>query len=168
MSGEFQEIDIDGHAFSVLAAREHDTDAGVMLVVLLRLTHEQLSEFRRLFRALPPTRRVQVRRVGLDSAPITAIVGGFNYWSRHQEGDTTYYKQILRLLPSNTPLTSGLGLAPLLDQEIGVNPSTGPCGKGNSAGRMRYTDTGRKNEGEGTPCVDAPSLGNSSWMLCLR
>jgi len=50
----------------------------------------------------------------------------------------------------------------------GVNPSTGPCGKGNSAGRMRYTDTDRKNEGEGTPCVDAPSLGNSSWMLCLR
>jgi len=69
-----------------------------------------------MFRALPPSRQVHVRRIGLDAAPSVATAGGHNYWSRHEGGETIYYKQILRLLPASTPLTSEGGLALSTDQ----------------------------------------------------
>jgi len=117
MSEQFQEIDIDGHTFPVVAAREVETDEGMALYVLLRLTHEQLAGFRSMFRALPPSRQVHVRRIGLDAAPRVAMAGGYNYWSRHEEGEAVYYKQVLRLLPATTPIMPDAGLALSTDQE---------------------------------------------------
>ena len=62
---------------------------------------------------------VQIRRVGVDEAPITVRYGSAMYWSQHTIGQETYYKHIVRfypidLAPSPIHLASGVAQQALI------------------------------------------------------
>lgn len=119
MPVRFHAIAINGEVFPVEDAYEEPSDSGPVHIVLLTLTPEQLTTLRRIHRTLQPALEVQAQRIGVDSNPFPAMWGGRNYWSRHEDGGAVTYRQIVRILPANTPITvGGPGLALMLDVEI--------------------------------------------------
>ena len=96
---EFKTLEIEGHPFPVSKYTENDIrEDRVTMYALLRLSEDQFTELNRLFKGEP----VQVRRIGVDEEPI-AINFGSLYWSKHEEYGTTYYKQIVTLVPTDSP-----------------------------------------------------------------
>lgn len=110
---EFKVLEIEGHQYPVARFVERGLgEEGVDRDALLHLSREQFEEIQSLFKPGP----ILVRRIGVDEEPLTVRYGGGMYWSRHEEGENTYYKQIVHLVPINIP-PSRLNLALGVEQE---------------------------------------------------
>lgn len=102
MTPEFKMLEIEGHQYPV--ARYVESDLGEERVdrdALLHLSREQFEEVQSLFKPGP----ILVRRIGVDEEPLTVRYGGGMYWSQHEEGDNTYYKQIVHFVPIDISLS---------------------------------------------------------------
>ncbi len=108
MTPEFKVLEIEGHQYPVARYVERDRgDEGVDRDALLHLSKEQFEEVQGLFKPGP----ILVRRIGVDEEPLTVRYGGGMYWSQHEEGDNTYYKQIVHLVPIDIPVSNKFNLA---------------------------------------------------------
>lgn len=97
---EFKMLEIEGHQYPVTRHVESDLrEEGVDRYALLHLSVEQFEEVQRLIK--PGS--IKVRRTGVDEEPLTVRYGGGMYWSQHQEGGNTYYKQIVHFVPVDIP-----------------------------------------------------------------
>ncbi|HYT36455.1 MAG TPA: hypothetical protein VEL49_04690 [Ktedonobacteraceae bacterium] len=114
MTPEFKILEIEGHQYPVARFVERDLgEEGVDRDVLLHLSKEQFEEVQSLFKPGP----ILVRRIGVDEEPLTVRYGGGMYWSQHEEGDNTYYKQIVHLVPIDIPVSNKINLAIGTEQE---------------------------------------------------
>lgn len=114
---EFKILEIEGHQYPVTRHVESDLgEEGVVRFALLHLSIEQFEEVQSLFKPGP----ILVRRIGVDKEPLTVRYGGGMYWSQHGEGDNTYYRQIVNLVPINIS-PSRLNLASGVEQEALVD-----------------------------------------------
>jgi hypothetical protein len=111
VSTHYQTIDIQGQTFPVSrAVEEEHPNGGTVIVALLRLSPQQRDVLHLLIRRAHLSAEssgrvtVQIQRQGIDANPITVQMGGYNWWSRHDDRDTIYYKQIVRLLPMAAPV----------------------------------------------------------------
>ncbi len=108
MTPEFKVLEIEGHQYPVARYVERDLgEEGVDRDALLHLSREQFEEVQSLFKPGP----ILVRRIGVDDEPLTVRYGGGMYWSQHEEGDNTYYKQIVHLVPIDIPVSNKFNLA---------------------------------------------------------
>ncbi len=97
---KFNSLEIDGCRFRVLRNTEDLVRDGVKREdILLRLSLEEFKEVQDLLNR----DTVTIRRVGIDDDPVIRRFGGALYWSLHQEGSQEFYKQIVRLFPSDYP-----------------------------------------------------------------
>jgi len=100
----FNEIEINGYIYPVLAKREHLQDEeNIVRYVIVRLTEDEFVALHQMIRQLDDLRIVQMRRVDVDESAFPARLGFEQYWSKHVDDGATYYKKILRLFP---PLTA--------------------------------------------------------------
>ncbi len=84
MTPEFKILEIEGHQYPVARYVERDRgDEGVDRDALLHLSKEQFEE----------------------------VQGGGMNWSLHEEGDNTYYKQIVHLVPIEIPVSNKINFA---------------------------------------------------------
>lgn len=115
---EYKVIVVEGNKFQVLAAREEaDSDEeSIFRTMLLQLTSSQFEIVQTLLeRGEQP---LSLQRVGIDEQPRTARFAGRMYWSKHTEGEETFYKQIVRFIEPISFPVSKVGLALQLDQDI--------------------------------------------------
>ena len=96
----FNMLEIDGHHFPVVRNVEKLHGDVIGVHALLQLSQEDFDKFRRLLLKPDP---FQVRRLGIDEAPIVRRLGGALYWSVHPEGSLKVYKQIVRFFPTDHP-----------------------------------------------------------------
>lgn len=106
---QFKVLEVDGRQFDVMKYVE--TEHGVEAIgrhALLRLSKEQFTALQGIL----SRGTVQLKRLGVDDAPLTARCGSATYWSEHEEGGLTYFKQIVRFYPPDLPATpTGLALS---------------------------------------------------------
>lgn len=95
---KFSILEIDRHKFSVLKYKETEHEDDVIgRYALLRLSKDQFGKLQELFK----NKTVQIRRIDVDKKSITMKFMGMEFWSEHKEGRKAYYKQIVRLFPSD-------------------------------------------------------------------
>jgi hypothetical protein len=95
-----EELELNGVRFPVVRYTEElTTDNAVVRRAVLRVTEEQFSRCRELLEF----QKVSVRRIGVDASPLSLRFGGAAYWSRHDEGGTTCFKQLIHLFPTDLP-----------------------------------------------------------------
>jgi hypothetical protein len=96
----FTELEIDGQVFRVVDYRESDpTPEGIGRHVLLRLSESELIDLWKLIRP----GKLEIRRVGVDEAPIPMRLGRSIHWSEHVVDGERYFKQALHLFPPDLP-----------------------------------------------------------------
>ena len=106
----FDIVEIEGISFPVLQYEESIISDKVGRHALLKLSKEELGQFRKLFERSS----VKFRRIGIDEVPLELRFGGNMYWSQHAgSAGEEYFKQIVRLFsldlePSKLNLASGI------------------------------------------------------------
>lgn len=99
---EFSVLDIDGNQFPVLKYSETDeTNDAIGRHALLKLNDAQFKDLQNLFKR----ETIQIKRIGIDEKPISVCYGGAMLWSRHEESGSKYYKQIVRFMPPDMPVS---------------------------------------------------------------
>ena len=94
---QFERLELEGQPFEVMKSIETFNDDIVGIHVLLRLSADEFQEFHRLLKPGP----INIRRIGIDEAPIVQRFGGALYWSLDQESYPITYKQIVNLYPDD-------------------------------------------------------------------
>ena len=95
----FTQLEIEGHSFHVLRNTETLYEDVIGIHILLRLSPEEFLKFHTLLEL----DSIKIRRLGIDDSPIVRRFGGALYWSSHEEESQKYYKQIVRLFPTDDP-----------------------------------------------------------------
>jgi len=105
-----ENVEIEGIRFAVSQYRETDEGEGrVGRHAILTLNDEELRQLRQLVRP----GRVSVRRVGVDTEPLSLRFGGMQCWSENTVGDQGKIKQIVRFYsadpdPKSPPFASAV------------------------------------------------------------
>ena len=107
----FEMLEIEGQYFQVIRNTETFDDEVIGIHVLLGLSSDEFLSFHKLLKPGP----IQIRRIGIDEAPITQRLGGALYWSLDKDSSPLTYKQIVNLFPAED-VPARLAIAAAQDQ----------------------------------------------------
>src|SRR5690349_3887135 len=102
----YEVLEIDGEPYPVRRAYDRNLGYGEDDIVVGALLYLSRAKFEKI-QSLRGRKTVQIKRIGIDSAPLTMRWNGIPWWSEHEEAGERHYKQRIGFLPAAAPRELG-------------------------------------------------------------